>query len=86
MAKIESELAEAGLEGTVEGREKSIYSIYRKRRERGVPLSEMRDFFAIRIRVSTVDDCYRALGTVHNTYKPVPGGFKDYIAIPKANG
>jgi RelA/SpoT family (p)ppGpp synthetase len=86
MAKIKSELAEAGLEGTVEGREKSIYSIYRKRRERGVPLSEMRDFFAIRIRVPTVDDCYRALGTVHNTYKPVPGGFKDYIAIPKANG
>ena len=86
MAKIESELAEAGLEGTVEGREKSIYSIYRKRRERGVPLSEMRDFFAIRIRVPTVDDCYRALGTVHKTYKPVPGGFKDYIAIPKANG
>ena len=85
-AKIESELAEVGLEGVVEGREKNIYSVYRKMRSRRVPMSEMRDIFAIRVIVRTVDDCYRALGVIHNTYKPVPGKFKDYIAIPKANG
>ncbi len=85
-AKIESELDEVGLEGAVEGREKNIYSVYRKMRSRRVPMSEMRDIFAIRVIVRTVDDCYRALGVIHNTYKPVPGKFKDYIAIPKANG
>ena len=85
-AKIESELEEVGLEGAVEGREKNIYSVYRKMRSRRVPMSEMRDIFAIRVIVRTVDDCYRALGVIHNTYKPVPGKFKDYIAIPKANG
>ena len=85
-AKLESELAEVGLEGVVEGREKNIYSVYRKMRSRRVPMSEMRDIFAIRVIVRTVDDCYRALGVIHNTYKPVPGKFKDYIAIPKANG
>ncbi len=85
-AKIESELEEVGLEGVVEGREKNIYSVYRKMRSRRVPMSEMRDIFAIRVIVRTVDDCYRALGVIHNTYKPVPGKFKDYIAIPKANG
>ncbi len=86
IVKFESELAEAGLEGSVEGREKNIYSVYRKMRSRRVPMSEMRDIFAIRIIVRTVDDCYRVLGVIHNTYKPVPGKFKDYIAIPKANG
>ena len=86
ITKIREELAEAGIECSVEGREKNIYSVYRKMRSRRVPMSEMRDIFAIRIIVRSVDDCYRVLGVIHNTYKPVPGKFKDYIAIPKANG
>ena len=53
---------------------------------RHIPLSELRDVFAIRVVVDTVDECYRALGVIHNLYKPVPGKFKDYISIPKANG
>ena len=84
--KFEAELSEAGIEGSVEGREKNIYSVYRKMRSRRVPMSEMRDIFAIRVIVRSIDDCYRVLGVIHNTYKPVPGKFKDYIAIPKANG
>ena len=86
VAKIEQELTENNLIGSVEGREKNIYSVYRKMRSRRVPMSEMRDIFAIRIIVNSVDDCYRVLGVIHNTYKPVPGKFKDYIAIPKTNG
>ena len=86
VTKFEAELSEAGIDGSVEGREKNIYSVYRKMRSRRVPMSEMRDIFAIRIIVRSVDDCYRVLGVIHNTYKPVPGKFKDYIAIPKANG
>ncbi|HBP85567.1 MAG TPA: guanosine-3',5'-bis(diphosphate) 3'-diphosphatase, partial [Gammaproteobacteria bacterium] len=86
VTKFEAELSEAGIEGSVEGREKNIYSVYRKMRSRRVPMSEMRDIFAIRVIVRSVDDCYRVLGVIHNTYKPVPGKFKDYIAIPKANG
>ena len=86
VTKFEAELSEAGIEGSVEGREKNIYSVYRKMRSRRVPMSEMRDIFAIRVIVRSIDDCYLVLGVIHNTYKPVPGKFKDYIAIPKANG
>jgi len=86
VSKIKAELSEIGIECSVEGREKNIYSVYRKMRSRRVPMSEMRDIFAIRVIVRSVDDCYRVLGVIHNTYKPVPGKFKDYIAIPKANG
>ena len=67
-------------------RRKNVYSIYRKMREKRLPFSEVFDVFALRLVVEKVDDCYRALGLVHNLYKPVPGRFKDYIAIPKANG
>ena len=84
--KIAEEVEQAGIEATVVGREKNIYSVYRKMQERRVPLMEMGDIFAIRIIVGPVDDCYRVLGLIHNLYKPVPGKFKDYIAIPKANG
>jgi guanosine-3',5'-bis(diphosphate) 3'-pyrophosphohydrolase len=70
----------------VYGREKHAYSVYRKIRDKHQPLSELADVFAFRIIVDTVDTCYRVLGAVHNLYKPVPGRFKDYIAIPKANG
>ena len=74
------------IKGTVEGREKHLYSVYRKMHAKRLPLMEVLDVYAYRITVERTDDCYRALGVVHNLYKPVPGKFKDYIAIPKANG
>lgn len=70
----------------VVGREKHLYSIYRKMRNKRLPFSEIMDVYAFRIIVNNVDTCYRALGIVHGLYKPVPERFKDYIAIPKANG
>ena len=71
---------------TVQGREKHLYSVYRKMRAKRLPLTEVLDVYAFRIIVDRTDTCYRVLGAVHNLYKPVPGKFKDYIAIPKANG
>jgi guanosine-3',5'-bis(diphosphate) 3'-pyrophosphohydrolase len=68
------------------GREKHLYSIYRKMCARHLSLSDIMDVYAFRIIVDTVEDCYRVLGYVHNLYKPVPERFKDFIAIPKANG
>ncbi|MFW6350142.1 MAG: bifunctional GTP diphosphokinase/guanosine-3',5'-bis pyrophosphate 3'-pyrophosphohydrolase [Thiohalospira sp.] len=83
---IKARLAEEGLEGRVEGREKHLYSIYRKMRDKHLHFQEVFDVYAFRVVVDRVDTCYRVLGAVHNLYKPVPGRFKDYIAIPKANG
>ncbi|MCG8427216.1 MAG: bifunctional GTP diphosphokinase/guanosine-3',5'-bis pyrophosphate 3'-pyrophosphohydrolase [Chromatiales bacterium] len=83
---IRQRLEEQGLQGEVEGREKHLYSIYRKMREKRLSFSEVVDVFAFRVIVERLGDCYRMLGVVHNLYKPVPGRFKDYIAIPKANG
>ena len=71
---------------TVFGREKHLYSIYDKMRTKRKSFNEIMDVYAFRILVDSVDDCYRSLGGVHNLYKPVAGRFKDYIAIPKANG
>jgi guanosine-3',5'-bis(diphosphate) 3'-pyrophosphohydrolase len=68
------------------GREKHLYSIYRKMRSKRLRFSEIMDVYGFRIVVDTVEDCYRALGVVHNVYKPLPTKFKDYIAIPKING
>ena len=68
------------------GREKHLYSLYKKMRKKDLSLSEIMDVYALRIVVDKVDTCYRVLGVVHNLYKPVYGRFKDYIAIPKANG
>ncbi len=79
-------LRQEDLPGRVIGREKHLYSIYQKMRSKGVSFSEIMDVYAFRIIVDTVDACYRVLGAVHGLYKPVPGRFKDYIAIPKANG
>ena len=83
---IRRRLRQEGLEAQVIGREKHVYSVYRKMRTKRLPMSEVLDVYGIRILVDSVDMCYRALGTVHNLYKPRPGRFKDYIAIPKANG
>ncbi|KAA3629819.1 MAG: guanosine-3',5'-bis(diphosphate) 3'-diphosphatase [Proteobacteria bacterium] len=83
---LKRRLREEDLSGRVIGREKHLYSIYRKMREKGLSFTEVQDVYAFRIIVDKVDTCYRVLGAVHNLYKPVPGKFKDYIAIPKANG
>jgi guanosine-3',5'-bis(diphosphate) 3'-pyrophosphohydrolase len=83
---IRRRLEQEGLNGVVAGREKHLYSIYKKMKEKGVSFSEVVDVYAFRIIVDKLDSCYRVLGAVHNLYKPVPGRFKDYIAIPKANG
>lgn len=83
---IEGRLAQEGLTGRILGREKHLYSVYQKMRGKHVSFSEVFDVYAFRIIVDKVDTCYRVLGVVHGLYKPVPGKFKDYIAIPKSNG
>ena len=83
---IAARLEEEGLKGRVVGREKHLYSIYSKMKNQRKSFDDIMDMFAFRIIVDKVDSCYRALGIVHNFYKPIPGRFKDYIAIPKANG
>jgi GTP pyrophosphokinase len=83
---LQQRLEQEGLSGEVEGREKHLYSIYKKMRDKKLSFSEVVDVYGFRIVVDRVDTCYRVLGAVHNLYKPVPGKFKDYIAIPKANG
>lgn len=72
--------------GQILGREKHLYGIYLKMREQHLSFSDVYDVYAFRLIVDNVDTCYRTVGTVHNLYKPVPGKFKDYIAIPKTNG
>jgi GTP diphosphokinase / guanosine-3',5'-bis(diphosphate) 3'-diphosphatase len=79
-------LQKAGIEGAVEGREKHLYSIYKKMQNKKISLNEMVDVYGFRIIVENADVCYRVLGLVHSVYKPMPGRFKDYIAIPRVNG
>ncbi len=79
-------LAHAGLKADVFGREKSLYSIFRKMKDKHLSFSQVLDIYGFRVVVSNVPTCYLALGALHSLYKPVPGKFKDYIAIPKANG
>jgi guanosine-3',5'-bis(diphosphate) 3'-pyrophosphohydrolase len=85
-AALEACLNRETLPGSVIGREKHLYSIYRKMKEKRLSFREITDVFAFRIVTDQVDTCYRILGAVHSLYKPVPGKFKDYIAIPKVNG
>ena len=70
----------------VAGREKTLYSIYNKMREKHLTFAQVNDIFGFRVVVNSLSDCYTALGVLHQVYKPLPGRFKDYIAIPKANG
>ena len=79
-------LAKAGIVGSVEGREKHLYSIYTKMQNKKISINEMVDVHGFRIIVDSADVCYRVLGLVHSVYKPMPGRFKDYIAIPRVNG
>ena len=84
--QIETTLEQEGHKVEVIGREKHLYSIYKKMKSKRKSFSEIMDIYAFRIIVDSVDTCYRVLGCIHSLYKPVPGEFKDYIAIPKANG
>jgi len=85
-AGIVERLDQEGVDAVVQGREKHIYSTYRKMLQKHLSFEQVLDVYAFRIVVDSVDTCYRVLGIVHNLYKPIPGRFKDYIAIPKANG
>ena len=82
---LEAKLSEARLKGKVSGRPKHLYSIYKKLKSKGVGLEDIHDIIAFRMIVPTVADCYQALGMVHGAFKPLPGRFKDFIAIPKPN-
>ena len=85
-SSIENRLENESLQGRVVGRQKHLYSIYNKMRDSRKPFDEIMDVFGFRIVTQDVDTCYRVLGVMHNLYKPIPGRFKDYIAIPKTNG
>jgi GTP pyrophosphokinase/guanosine-3',5'-bis(diphosphate) 3'-pyrophosphohydrolase len=83
---VHGKLAEAHIEAGVFGREKSLYSIYRKMVDKHLSFSQVLDIYGFRVIVKDVPTCYLALGALHSLFKPVPGKFKDYIAIPKVNG
>jgi GTP pyrophosphokinase len=83
---MRKKLKSAGVEALSQGREKHLYSIYRKMREKHLTFAQVLDVYGFRIIVNDVPACYVALGALHSLYKPIPGKFKDYIAIPKANG
>jgi RelA/SpoT family (p)ppGpp synthetase len=83
---IKRRMHQEKLSGRILSREKHLYSLYRKIRDKTLSFEEIYDVYAFRIIVDEVDTCYRVLGVMHNLFKPVPGKFKDYIAIPKANG
>ncbi|MEQ1592623.1 MAG: bifunctional (p)ppGpp synthetase/guanosine-3',5'-bis(diphosphate) 3'-pyrophosphohydrolase [Thiobacillaceae bacterium] len=83
---IQEKLAQSGINAAITGREKHLYSIYRKMQEKNLAFSEVFDIYGFRVEVADHPSCYLALGALHSLYKPIPGKFKDYIAIPKANG
>jgi len=85
MEQIKGELKNQRVVAEVTGRAKHLYSIYRKMKRDNLTLDQIYDLFALRIIVNSVKDCYAALGVVHDLYSPMPGRFKDYIALPKAN-
>ena len=84
--KITDHIPSFGVKGKVSGREKSFYSIYLKMKEKKLSFAEVLDIHAFRIIVNSLSDCYLCLGAIHKLFKPIPGRFKDYIALPKSNG
>jgi guanosine-3',5'-bis(diphosphate) 3'-pyrophosphohydrolase len=84
--EVETRLAAVTINATVTGREKHLYSIYRKMKNKELMFNEVMDIYAFRVIVDSVDHCYRALGAMHGLYKPIESRFKDYIAIPRTNG
>ncbi len=85
MDEVKSHMDDAGIECRIDGRVKHFFSIYKKMKKQDKTLEQIYDLFAVRIIVETVKDCYAALGVIHEMYKPIPGRFKDYIAMPKPN-
>lgn len=85
MEQIREQLKEAGIEATISGRPKHLYSVYRKMQRLNSGINEVYDLIAIRVIVDSINDCYAALGVIHASWKPIPGRFKDYIATPKPN-
>ena len=83
--EVKNHIEDAGIEATIDGRSKHFFSIYKKMVNQGKTIDQIYDLFAIRILVNDVKDCYAALGVIHEMYKPIPGRFKDYIAMPKPN-
>ncbi|RMH48394.1 MAG: guanosine-3',5'-bis(diphosphate) 3'-diphosphatase [Gammaproteobacteria bacterium] len=84
--QISQRLKAAGIQATVQARQKSLYSIYQKMKRKRASFQSIMDVYGFRVITDTVDSCYRVLGQIHNLFKPVPDRFKDYIAIPKVNG
>ena len=81
-----SRLVEMSIDAQIVSRKKHLFSLYNKMRDKRLPFKKILDVYALRVLVDSVDDCYRVLGIVHNLFRPIPGRFKDYIAIPKSNG
>ncbi|MCR4807310.1 MAG: bifunctional (p)ppGpp synthetase/guanosine-3',5'-bis(diphosphate) 3'-pyrophosphohydrolase [Lachnospiraceae bacterium] len=83
--EVRQHIENAGIKAEIDGRVKHFYSIYKKMLNQNKTIDQIYDLFAVRIKVDTIRDCYAALGVIHEMYKPIPGRFKDYIAMPKAN-
>ena len=83
--EVSAHITNAGIEAKIDGRVKHFFSIYKKMKNQNKTIDQIYDLFAVRIIVDTVKDCYAALGVIHEIYKPIPGRFKDYIAMPKEN-
>ena len=83
--EVGKHIENAGIKAEIDGRVKHFFSIYKKMKNQGKTIDQIYDLFAVRIVVDTIKDCYGALGVIHEMYKPIPGRFKDYIAMPKPN-